>query len=847
MIEEVLQDIRSDWSFMTDDNCVPIEVALKLLDNSTLGLASRDGEFTEASQQLQTALKTIVQDHHQGFNSSIGTFHKIQSSLQSSQGKVRELRDSLVVAKQNLSTTKPELKSLVTSSQNYDDMLQILATIEQLQLVPEKLEARISEKRFLSAVEILQDALRLIRRSEMENIGALGDLRVYLSNQEHSLTDILIEELHNHLYLKSPYCEDRWKIFAQNKQTSAEGTADQLASGGRTLYQFLDKLDTSEAMADDAFRNPEADSFNYIRLIVESLNRMSRLEIAVEMIEQRLPVELFKVVDRSNNEVAQRHPTVLRAYANRTRNKNDRGMDNDDARRSLLSDLLFTLYARFEAIAEGHRVVHDVIAGVVKREGIREASGLTRGFKELWKLYQNEIRTLLHDYLSTDGDIAFRSGQSSMRSANIFHRGPRDKNKRMFKLSDMDTKSNDLSSERDDLEFILKSSVPGLVSDSNRPSSITQNSSNTMHDGSATGHKLLVEPSAFNMGILLPPSLDFLNRLRQIVPPNADIVLSTLTSFLDDFLINVFQPQLDETLMDMCSQMFIEADAFSKDSQWAERSQKPIFKGTARFDALITAFCKTLDDLPHDQAFTQLIITQMMQYYDQCFGWYKALVTRVQVKADTGRRLKSSAALTDAAALRDSLEALHRSERKSSGELVKREIDILIDLTNKDPLEDWDLISDRKNIAALCLLCTSMTWLASKIARLRHISDRATDSSRADHGKGRHGQRWTLYVQTGAQHPEIPNVYLPLNQETAVGFDGVVKSYNQLATTALDTLHLELRCHIIHSINKSLGEQYLISQPLHDPDPDIVALNADLVNFDEELSSHLPAPQHKYV
>lgn len=55
---------------------------------------------------------------------------------------------------------------------------------EQLQLVPEKLEARISEKRFLTAVEILQEALEMIRRPEMENIGSLSDLRVYFSNQQ---------------------------------------------------------------------------------------------------------------------------------------------------------------------------------------------------------------------------------------------------------------------------------------------------------------------------------------------------------------------------------------------------------------------------------------------------------------------------------------------------------------------------------------------------------------------------------------------------------------------------------------------------------------------------------------
>lgn len=102
------------------------------------------------------------------------------------------------------------------------------------------------------------------------------------------------------------------------------------------------------------------------------------------------------------------------------------------------------------------------------------------------------------------------------------------------------------------------------------------------NDGSATGHKLLVEPSVFNMGILLPPSLTFLERLKQVVPPSSDIVMSTLTSFLDDFLINVFLPQLDETLVDMCSQSFIEADAFQQDSLWELHAKKPIFKALSQ-------------------------------------------------------------------------------------------------------------------------------------------------------------------------------------------------------------------------------------------------------------------------
>lgn len=147
-------------------------------------------------------------------------------------------------------------------------------------------------------------------------------------------------------------------------------------------------------MVDDSHRNPEADTFSYIQLIVESLNKMNRLDIAIDNIEQRLPVELFKVVERSNKEVAQRHPSVLRVYASKKVAKSGADMDNDELRAGLLNDLLWTLYARFEAIAESHRVVHDVVAGIVRREGIRDSSSatLTRGFKELWKLYQSEVR-----------------------------------------------------------------------------------------------------------------------------------------------------------------------------------------------------------------------------------------------------------------------------------------------------------------------------------------------------------------------------------------------------------------------------------------------------------------------
>ena len=51
-------------------------------------------------------------------------------------------------------------------------------------MLPEKLEARISEKRFLTAVQLLSESLKTIKQPEMMEIGALVDLRAYLTNQE---------------------------------------------------------------------------------------------------------------------------------------------------------------------------------------------------------------------------------------------------------------------------------------------------------------------------------------------------------------------------------------------------------------------------------------------------------------------------------------------------------------------------------------------------------------------------------------------------------------------------------------------------------------------------------------
>ncbi|KAH8702373.1 putative exocyst complex component Sec8 [Talaromyces proteolyticus] len=856
---DILQNVQRNWDFMKTEDCIPVQVALQLMDNSTLGKADREPEFLQTQKQIQRTLKSIVNEHHQGFNSSIGTYHKIQSSIHSSQNRVRALRNSLEEAKSGLITTKPELQGLATSSQDYDDVLQLFNHIQEIQLLPEKLEQRISDKRFLAAVNILHEGLRLMRRSDFENIGALADLRSYFSNQETSLTDILIEELHDHLYLKSPYCQDRWKTPATEGDGTINGKA---ATWERPVHGFLANLDTSNSMVEDASRNPEADTFYYIRVIIEALNRMGNLEVAVDRIEQRLPVELFAVVDKTSAEVDTRHPNLARGLLLRD-SKTGLPTEINEERGHVLTEFLWNLYAKFEAIAEGHRVVHDVIIGIVEREGL-DKSGLADGFKELWKLYQSEIRSLLHDYLATDGDDSYRTAPRQAEMKRNFSLNQRDRTKKMFKMSDVDQKSSDMKTEREELDEILRSSVPGLVTKSSQKST-ADGASQSNQGNSGTGHKLLIEPSVFNMGLLLPPSLTFIQRLKEIVPKESEIVMSTLTSFLDDFLVNVFQPQLDEAVTDLCALTFIAADAFAEDPNWAAVSPKPIFKGTINFMLLVKAFSKMLDSIPHDQMFTQLVLSQIVTYYDKCCGWYKALVTRVSTQLTGGMRLKASASFADVGEVHETVKKLLNGHGDKK-QLIDRETELLIQETNVTPLDQYDLISDPKNVVALTLLHNSLQWLASHLSKLRFITKTSVDSSRRESKRMTHARRWTLISSLKPRRDSVSQpVYLPMNNETVIIFDNTLQSLRSLAATALLTLHIDIRCNAIHILTKTMAGasnplgsaetsgsnnnswHLILPNPPSAASQPVLEFNNELIAFDTNLSSYLAPNERRFI
>jgi exocyst complex component 4 len=732
-MEEIMRHIQSNWKDMEGDDCVPVKVALRLEDPSSLGLADKEGDFSNTHADLQKCLKSVVNEHYADFNSAVGTYHKIQNAINESQSRVRQLKMGLINVKEGMLSARPEVKSLAEQSGELDELLVTLNSIESFKTVPSKLEEKISEKKFLGAVDLLMDSLKNITKSELDGIGAITDLRNYFASQEGTLLDILIEELHDHLYLRSPYCKDRWKGKKANGED--RDPKDTMLSSGvnawdRPFSHYLNNVELTTAMVEDPSKNPEADTFYYIHMILESLNKLGQLDEAITRIEQRMPMELYKVVEKTNHDVDAKYPGHIRGHLSKAGRKM-MSLQTNDGRAQVLSDFLWTLYSKFEAIAESHRVLHEVIGGIAAREKVAKPEKYTTGFKELWKLYQMEMRSILHDYLATDGENVARSGLNSSATNDIFARLVRDKSKKMFRLSEMDQKSESMKAEEDELNEILKSSVPGLVSKSRAKDGTDLISDRGGQDRTVAGHKLLIEPGVFNMTTLLPPSLTFLQRLKDIVPTTAHIPMSTLTSFLDDFLINVFHPQLEEAVGELCAQAMIDLEAFAEDSQWSKHALHPIFKGTAMFMSLIRAFSGMLSSIPQDQMFTQVIIDQLITYYDKCHGFYKALVSRVAApdEAQNGKTtlaMKAAASLAASGEVHDAVLSVLRHDtaampETSKTDLIAKETQALLTATKANPLSPYDIISDPKSVHQLSLLYNSMQWLAAALTQIRHV------------------------------------------------------------------------------------------------------------------------------
>jgi len=97
---------------------------------------------------------------------------------------------------------------------------------------------------------------------------------------------------------------------------------------------------------------------------------------------------------------------------------------------------------------------------------------------------------------------------------------------------DQQSSQSSQKNEEEELYKLLESSVPGLVLQREKSKADSSNigTSKGMLDLTVTGHKLLVSPNPFNIVYLLPPTLAFLDRVKELIPY---VIMRYVTNLLE--------------------------------------------------------------------------------------------------------------------------------------------------------------------------------------------------------------------------------------------------------------------------------------------------------------------------
>ena len=115
----------------------------------------------------------------------------------------------------------------------------------------------------------------------------------------------------------------------------------------------------------------------------------------MDTLTQRLPLEVYQLVDKTIIEVENRHSLDLRNLGTRRREQRGFSFNKSEANAEVLADLLWTLYSKLAAVLSGHRIVHDCVLAIVKESKNNDNLIDTPEFNyiEVWKPIQSEVCT----------------------------------------------------------------------------------------------------------------------------------------------------------------------------------------------------------------------------------------------------------------------------------------------------------------------------------------------------------------------------------------------------------------------------------------------------------------------
>ncbi|KAJ2723842.1 exocyst subunit [Coemansia sp. Benny D115] len=846
----------------------PVALALQMMDSSSLG--KNYDEFCYYYNLLNDSLDGIVNEYYGGFNDSILTFSGLHDKIQGASGSVNHVKSNLQKVRRMILEERGSLDQLYTKSNQLGAIVSILNRFEEVKKLPEEVAGYVREKKFLTAASKLVQDMQFVFDPELDPIEALSGLRQQLEKEKSELLKAIIDELHSHIYLKSPYCERKMGVEADEDEDEVDGSAGGSNGGTKGSSKTNDglgrqrakssrknkKLGTSADPGKDD--NPEADSFAYVEMLLESLTALDNTSEAMQEIKSSINLELSHLIDGVLSEVEERNRALI--VKTKVADQQD-DLLLQDTDREILFDFSRILFARLETVLEYHDYVLELVGSTDRRERYsivgapgsssvlsRASRALPYTIGDVWEAIKSEILSLLKDYLIPEetqvmGDMDMgRGGSSGVKTGvrDLFH---------MEKNTEITDAVESLYSQIESHFQDLTTTAPSRKKDRGTPAVIDEYADHQ----SSMRHKMLVEPSIDHAPTLLNMALSFTKRVASLLssvshsttPVSAlspsvrrsvlrDMAPSRPTSpgqmaqpydadsdadadeYLQAFFKKVFLPRAESYAMQLFDEVISASDAFDIDLN-TYFNGRPIFRSAAAIVPLLHSFGSLLNNLNSFKGENWGILLQLVhKYYEKCFELFRDTVRSPENQAYTSVKWSETLELQQLFN-RKLKQTIARVRVSDSGTDVDKEIRIEENLKTERSLHLSELIFDVKRLVCTAQLHQTLEWL---LVQLNKVSaDRAQVLSRYD-------------GPTSAA--------LLKRHETDKA--KIVNRYTTLSVQCLMVLRTEVRAHCTYYLDLATREgNYSLENDAVEPDQYIQALNADVSAIEDKMENCLPA------
>ncbi|KAK3729276.1 hypothetical protein QZH41_008516, partial [Actinostola sp. cb2023] len=856
-----------------------------------------DGELNELVEEQQEHLKSTIQ-----------TFTGIASRIEASRIKVKNLKESLEACKSLLRCKRDDLKKYWMEGMEYNEVLNLLDRIDQVKNVPEQIEKHKKQKYYLHATELLVSTVCLLEGS-LSGVEALRHVRLDLQAKKKVFHEVLIEELHKHLYIKSckpqqreilmsgssdnttqrkptrlkvaenvPTIQDPGGNFQKTHTRSASrslmlehgnsGSTDTITKAQYELPQLVEDLNV----------DPEEDSDHFMTLLIESLALLGKIPEAIETIKKRMKIEMSLIVHRATSQVIERAGREGEpiAYQNQPH---------------LLLELLEVIFDKFRGVAHAHSVILLAIHRLIVRE--------TDVYKidVVWYEIQFALQVLLNDYLdvqslvsSQQSSATFSESDSDISAFFVPRRRGVSKSEVKTPLFRFEGSSSAIS-----MNTYIRERRQECMAGTGL-SALDDGYGEQLHN---TKPELLCRPDPRNITVVFCPVMSFVNEVENVISMQEGMSC-TLYGFITDYVKEIFVDkikfEITEKLETVSYSVSKGLDAFKHlaDANTLKTlgASRPLLQNTVTVYQLMQDLKNLMHNLPqYSSQFLEMICRTLVNYKDNCHLAYKDLL-RYSGDRDKPTKIISGTWAKDddiSRLLRSlpnwtNLQQQHHRQRKEEEEDLEaikirnaRESDLLTSNLGEHILSKHEVLLDVSDLKTLANLQESMEWLGNHIrvfstglsAQSTTISVVTGESQERIKALNRHqvycgngymfvqGKNWVSRYFT-MQTQEIP----PVSEETlkftyseivvvcvcCSSLQSLSQDFQRLAETCILVLHLEIRCHCFFYLMPAIRQpSYFCNMDAVDPDPSVLLLNKDLTLLEETATACLAPHKFRYL